>query len=228
MPWGAVAGAAVSTIGGALLSDDKNGGAGTTSKAPWSEAEPWLIRQLEQGQTLQDQYAARPFNARQTAGYNNQYALSDYQRQLVPSLLEQLGASPVGFDPANPQNRPKAFSWATQPGGSGRPDLGQTGLLGAQEPAAPPAAAPVPEVRGPYEAFDPTKMDLANYARATVGMRSGKNGADLGYNGGLGSFKYGEAMPQFGTQKYLDYQQFLQAGGDPLGLYSGTGSSGGL
>lgn len=113
MSWGAVAGAAIGAVGGALTKD-KNGGAGssTTSNTPYATGD-WIKNLAQQGSDLTAGYFANPMSATQTTAYNNQYALSDGMRGLVPSLLGQIGGQQVGFDPSNPTARPQAFDWSS-------------------------------------------------------------------------------------------------------------------
>lgn len=209
MPWGAVAGAAIGLVGDSIKSD-KSGGAGTqtATKEPWEAAAPWLRGLLSQGQTLNDQYTAKPFSAQQQAAYQNQYGQSDYMRQLIPGLLGQMGQQQVGFDRNNPNARVKAYDFG---GGLLGPNLNQTGLLNAAPPPAPaPAAAPA---QGAFtqnralEGFTPQNvMDL-------------QNPSSLG--GGYGAFRYGDAAPQPGTQAFRDFQEYMQWGGsDPAYLYT--------
>lgn len=174
MSWGAVAGAAIGVVGTALTSD-KNGGAGssTATKEPWAEAAPWLKNLLAQGQTLNDQYTATPFNAQQQQAFGNMANQSAYMQQLTPSLLSQLSGQQTGYDRNNPTARPQAFNFggllSENPSGSmgQRPGMqgGLLGMLGGgnainssmtpmaqaprQEDAAPAAAAPVSQQ--PYE-----------------------------------------------------------------------------
>lgn len=209
MTWGAVAGAAVGVVGSALTSD-KNGGAGTqtATKEPWEAAAPWLRGLLGQGQALNDQYTAQPFSAQQQAAYQNQYGQSDYMRQLIPGLLGQLGQQQVGFDRSNPTARTKGYDFG---GGLLGPNLNQVGLLNAAPVAAPAQqqqAAPRPFTQNrTFESFTPERV------------MAEQNPSSLG--GGLGAFKYGDAMPHPGTQAYRDFQEYLQWGGtDPSYLYS--------
>ena len=228
MPWGAVAGAAIGLVGDSM-NKPKNGGAGTTSKEPWSAAEPWLLSNIEQGQALQQQLQAKPFSDRQNAAYDNTYALTDYQRQLTPSLLGQLSSSPMGYDPSNPTARPKAFNFGTGGSLGDTGDIGGGGLggllstLGQQSirnPTAPAAAAPAADslLSGDYRALDPTSLKLAGGR----GMLTGPGGAvDMTSNGGFGSFVYG-SQPKPGTKEYRDMKEYLAWGGeDPYGMYGG-------
>lgn len=115
MPWGAAIGA-VGSIAAAKMGKDKNGGAGTStaSKEPWMGAQQNIYQSLGQGQALMEDYTANPFTQGQLNAYNNQYALSDAARQIVPGLLAQMNAQPLGYDPDNPKAKAKAYDF--QPG----------------------------------------------------------------------------------------------------------------
>lgn len=111
MSWGAVIGAGVGLVGQAM-DKKKNGGAGSSSQSytPYATGD-WIKALAQQGADLSGAYALNPMSERQTAAYDNQYALSDSARALVPSLLGQLGSQQVGFDPRNPTAKAKAFDW---------------------------------------------------------------------------------------------------------------------
>lgn len=142
MTWGAIGGAAVATVGGAVLGGASGGGGSgatqTQSKEPWAPAAPWLTSLLGQGQNLQAQYQANPFNDLQRGAYGNLLQGNDYINQMVPGLLAQM-SQPTGFDRNNPRARPQAYQF---------PQMQQMqqmqGLLGpsmGQATAVPPAAA---------------------------------------------------------------------------------------
>lgn len=149
MSWGAVAGAAVGVIGGAM-NKDKKGGAGTTtaSKDPWMDSAPWLRQLLSQGQHYNENYASNPFSQAQQVAYNNQAGLSDGVRQLIPGLLGQLSGSQVGFDPSNPTARPQSFDFSSILGqnsaGTGYGLQGNTNLLDAMNAGGPSSAKWIP------------------------------------------------------------------------------------
>lgn len=212
MSWGAVIGAGAGLIGSAMSSSgDKNGGAGTQtqSKEPWAPLQPWLLTNALQGIGLQGQYQAQPFSPQQQAAYDNSYAQGDYMRNLVPSLLGQLGQQPVGFDPANPTARQTPWDWSGT-GAGGAPNLNQRSVLGAK-PAATPAAAPKEE--NPLGTFlqqnDPMSgMNMSSFDGQTM----------LG-SGGYGSFRYGQDVKP-GTQAYRDMTEYFNYGGlDPNNQY---------
>lgn len=210
MSWGAVIGGGIA-LAGNMMSDDKNGGAGTQtqSKEPWAPAQPWLMQNLMQGQLLQNQYTAQPFSPRQQAAYDNSYAQSDYMRDLVPSLLGQMQDQPVGFDPANPLARPKAWDWNALAGtGNG---LGQRSLREIAD------AAPAKN--------EPSLSDFMQQNDVLSGMNMTGQTASGGLlgSGGYGAFRYGMDV-QPGTKEYRDMQEyFLMGGVDPNGKYGGLG-----
>jgi hypothetical protein len=92
MTWGAIGGAAIATVGGAMLSDKGGGGGGTTtqSKEPWAPAVPWITSNLQAGQDLQNYYQQNPFNALQQGAYANLFGGNDYINQMTPGLLAQM------------------------------------------------------------------------------------------------------------------------------------------
>lgn len=235
MPWGAVAGAAIGVVGNAMT--DKGGGGGgssTATKEPWADAAPWLRDNIKAGQDLQAQYAATPFNAQQLAAYGNMGRQTNYMNNLVPDLLGQIGNQGVGFDRSNTNARvtPYTFngSGTAQPGGA------QSGLLtqltnpntvsqytsAANPPPPPPAPPPVAAPPSAFTAYDPSKTSLYDQARLSVGL-----GGSTGLNGGFGTFNYGDAVPDKNTQQYLDYQNFLLAGGDTMGRYASRDTNSG-
>jgi len=209
------------------MTSDKNGGAGTqtATKEPWLMAQPWLLSNMTQGQALQDRYTAQPFSPRQQAAYDNSYALTDYGRDLVPSLLGQIQGQQVGFDKSNPTAKPKAWDWNAI--GSGL--LGQKSVANA---SAAPAPAPAP-VKSDFVNLDVTNPTNAYYGQLLsqngVGVDLGQGGTPTGWNAdfmrsangaGYGTFKYGQAVPMPGTQAYRDMQEYLAYGGaDPYNLY---------
>jgi hypothetical protein len=210
MSWGAVVGGGIA-LAGNMMSSDKNGGAGTSSqsKEPWAPAQPWLLSNIVQGQNLQNQYTAQPFSPKQQAAYDNSYAQGDYMRGLIPSLLNQLQQQPIGFDPNEPLAKPKAWDWNA---------LAGEGALG-QRSVANATAAPAP---APQSLSDFIQQGGTLSGATMTGM--GADGGLLG-TGGYGSFKYGMATPQPGTQAYRDMSSYFANGGaDPNGFYGATGS----
>lgn len=76
-----IAGAVV----GGLLSDDQQASA---SREPWGPAQPWLKRNIEQGQSLQDFYTQNPFSPMQQQAYRNLFAnIDNFNTNMAPSLL---------------------------------------------------------------------------------------------------------------------------------------------
>lgn len=149
-----------SVVGG-LLGGSGGGGSQTASKEPWAEAAPWLKALLQQGQDLSSYYTDNPFNPAQTQAYGNMANQSAYMRGLVPSLLGQVSAQPLSYDPGNPMARPQAYQFgggAAAPGllGGGQPGGVNLGLLGGgglNPVSAMPAKMPKATVAAP--AVDP-------------------------------------------------------------------------
>lgn len=209
-------GAAIGAVGGLLSSSgDKNGGAGTQqqSKEPWGPIQPWLLSNALQGIEMQGRYMDQPFSPQQQAAYDNTYRQSDYVRELIPSLLGQMQQQPVGFDPANPLARPKAWDWNAMGGGGSKNGLGQQSLLDV-EPAAvkPKAESPLGEFMQQNDVL--SGMNMSSFDGQTM----------LG-SGGYGSFKYGMDVKP-GTPAYRDMQEYFLLGGvDPNNKY-GKGDQG--
>jgi hypothetical protein len=216
MSWGAVVGAGIG-LAGSMLESDSGGGAGTQtqSKEPWAPLQPWLLTNALQGIEMQGRYQAQPFSPQQQAAYDNSYAQSDYMRDLVPSLLGQMQQQPVGFDPANPLARPKAWDWNAMGGGSGG-GLGQRSVLDAKPDPAPAQAAQ----ESPLGQFIQQGDVLSGMNMSGQSASGGLLGS-----GGYGSFKYGMDV-QPGTQAYRDMSEYFAMGGvDPNNIY-GKGDQG--
>jgi hypothetical protein len=227
MPWGVVG-----AIGGAVVNNamapSGGGGGGSSqqsSSEPWAMAQPWMMSNIMNGMQQQSQLTAQPFSPQQEAAYDNSYALNDYMRGLVPGLLGQLGGQQVGFDPKNPDARPQAWNWSGLLSDNA-PDLGQKSVLNAKPPAAS-GAAPAQQggdfVQQGYgdPLIEQQMKQFGGLGGNTLYIDPSK------YTGKLGSFKYGDQMPQPGTQAYKDMNDYFAYGGaDPLNKYGRGGSMG--
>ena len=61
----------------------------TATRDPWAPSQPYIMRNLQDQQELQDYYKKNPFNAQQQAGYNNVFADADHFRSSVaPGLMD--------------------------------------------------------------------------------------------------------------------------------------------
>ena len=207
MPWSvaaAVAGAATSSM---LAPDPTGGGAGATSatKDPWAPAAPWLKNNIKTGQSLQDQYAATPFNSQQLGAHGALSGQTAYMNGLIPSLLGQLGTQSPGFDRHNPHAQPQAFNF--------------NGMGGSASQAAQPSAGPNPGLLGMLGASGGSGYSsAANPAQipsaiAPMGDETFVQSTDR-EGGGYGKFNYGDAMPAAGTQAYRDMNMYFNSGGD--------------
>ena len=213
MSWVAVG----TTVAGAVVSyamapDSTGGGAGATSatKDPWGPAAPWLKNNIKTGQSLQDQYAAAPFNSQQLAAHGALSGQTDYMNTLIPDLMGQLGTQSPGFDRSNPRAKPQAFNFNGTAGNAqytpqaapNGPHPGLLGMLGASGGSGLTSAAnPIPSAIAPMG--DETFMQSTD----TEG-------------GGYGKFNYGDAMPEAGTQAYRDMMMYFNSGGvDPKNTY---------
>ncbi len=230
MSWGAVAGAAVGVIGSSM-SDSKGGGGGgqsqTQSKDPWAPAAPWLMSNLVQGQNLQNQYTAQPFNAQQLAAYGAMGRQSNYMNALTPDLLNQIQTQKLGFDRSNPSAKPNPYQFGGT-GANGRGNLldllttDPAPVSAANPPPAPPPKKPDFMQQGmtaftmpSWNAGDP--MTIMNDANAQYEQLHSTPGAQVG---SYGAFSYGMDMPKAGTQAYRDMNEYFAYGGrDPMGKY---------
>lgn len=215
MPWGVVG-----AIGGAVVNNamaPSGGGGGSSqqsSSEPWAMAQPWMLSNIMSGMNLQNQLTAQPFSPQQEAAYDNSYALNDYMRGLVPSLLGQLGGQQVGFDKNNPDARPQAWNWAGLLSDNA-PDLGQRSVRGATPAAGSGSAAK----------DDGGDFMQQNDVLSGATMSSFDGQTMLG-KGGFGSFKYGMPTPQPGTQAYRDMSAYFNNGGtDPNNFYGRQASA---
>lgn len=165
-------------IGGLLGGSESGSGTGQTqtqSKEPWAEAAPWLKKQIEQGQLLQDHYTQNPFNSQQQTGYQNTFSdLNNFRSNIAPGLMQfannamtgqgyqrQQLAQPgqVGYGPRPMQQmqQPQAPAQGglMQAGGQGPFGVAQGGLMGAGQYApvdfASMAAPPPPPPQAPAQ-----------------------------------------------------------------------------
>jgi len=224
MPWGAAIGALGSVAAAKIGSKDKNGGAGTStqSKDPWDKAQPWLEALLDRGSNLSQQYAANPFNEQQQQAFANSYGLSDYARELVPSLLSQMSGQPLGYDPKNPDLKAKAWDWS-----SGMGNLGGASGAGGGSMASAAARQGAADAATKSAAAKPGGVGWDGQFRSQDEVLSGLNtvGNDRSGNllgtGGFGSWQYGGgAVP--GTDQWRDMQEyFLRGGADPNNVRAG-------
>ena len=212
MTWGTVATVAGAVITGAMAPDSTGGGAGATSdtKTPWAPAAPWLKNNIKTGQSLQDQYAATPFNSQQLQAHGAMSGQTDYMNKLIPSLLGQLDTQSPGFDRSNPHAKPQAFNFSGMGGGAAQagqmPPAGMNpgllGMLGASGGSGFTSAAnPIPTAVTPMGNSSFMQSDDKN-------------------SGGYGSFNYGDPVPEPGTQAYRDMSAYFNNGGaDPKNAY---------
>ena len=86
---GAFAGPLIGGLLGAGSSSSGGGQQQTATKEPWAEAAPWLKKQIKDGQALQDQYAANPFNAQQKTAYQNTFNdIDNYRNSIAPGIMD--------------------------------------------------------------------------------------------------------------------------------------------
>lgn len=91
----------VGGIAGALDSRDKTV---ENKQEPWGPAQDWIKSNIAQGQELQKQLQAQPFNQAQQAGMSNIYGLLDTVNRGAGGLLGGLqGVANNTFDRSNPR-----------------------------------------------------------------------------------------------------------------------------
>lgn len=71
------------------LLDDGGGGAATsTTREPWSAAQPWMRENIDYGRALQKFYSENPFSPQQQSAYQNIFRDLDSMRSgLVPGMM---------------------------------------------------------------------------------------------------------------------------------------------
>lgn len=189
MPWAAAAGALVGSVANKALS---NGGAGTNtaSKDPWSEAVPWLKANIAQGQSLQNQYQATPFNQQQLNAYANMGNQAQYANSVVPDLLGQISGQQLGFDRSNPSALPTTYNFNGLLSSSGSMGAttatGSGGLLSMlQHPAATAGGTsamnpPAPQVAATSQPAQPVYDPDEEYRKYLANSIIPRGGNDLG------------------------------------------------
>ena len=80
----------IGAVGGALASGDTST-TQSADKSPWGPAQAWMRANLGLGQTMQDKYAANPFNQAQQQAYNNSATGGNQFRTTANSLINQMG-----------------------------------------------------------------------------------------------------------------------------------------
>jgi hypothetical protein len=91
----------VGGIAGALDSRDKTV---ENKREPWGPAQDWIKSNIAQGQQLQQQLQAQPFNQAQQAGMSNIYGLLDMANRGAGGLFGGLqGVANNTFDRSNPR-----------------------------------------------------------------------------------------------------------------------------
>jgi hypothetical protein len=113
-----------------LTSKGGGGGGSTASKDPWGPAAPWLEKNLQTGQDLQNYYQQNPFNDMQKTAYQNQFSQNDrFNNELFPALMQQMGGllgpnfqMPASYKPGGAQAQQAGLlAAAPQTGPNGQP-----------------------------------------------------------------------------------------------------------
>ena len=184
----------------------------TATKDPWGPAQPYIMRNLQDQQALQDYYKANPFNAQQQAGINNTFADADHFRASVaPGLMDFANKGMTSSYSRQTGGAPGSgagYGGAVKPGGllsSGQGPFGVTpgqhfGLMdfakanpftnGAIPAPAPAAAAPAPT-------FDAGLLSMGGGGRGSdSGMSGGGDMSGGTWSGGMGVGKATDAINQ--------------------------------
>lgn len=231
------AGAIIGGIAGAA----GNSGSGkanetTATKDPWGPAQPYIMRNLQDQQSLQDYYKKTPFNAQQQAGFNNTFADADHFRASVaPGLMDfannamtssysrQTGGAPGGG---------AGYGGAVKPGGllsSGQGPFGVTpgqhfGLIDfAKSNPFTNGAIPAPAPAAPAPAIDTGLLSMGGGGRGSDSGMSGGAGEDSQtWAGGMG---IGAATDEI-NKRALDVAQQWGMAGPVVGVLAGLMSKG--
>ncbi len=170
---GALAATALGGLLGGASGGSSQGGTTTQSRDPWSAAQPWMIDNINKGQTLQKYYAQNPFNAQQQGAYRDLSQGNAYMKELVPSLLQQF-SNTTGFDRTNPQAKPQAINFNT-------PNLG---FGNVQQQAQPQQqAAPVVQQAQPQAAAPDMTQLLADLEKRRAEVWRDTNASTSYFNG---------------------------------------------
>lgn len=71
-----------------LMGDDGGGAATSTTREPWSAAQPWMRENIDYGRALQKFYSENPFSPQQQSAYQNIFRDLDSMRTgLVPGMM---------------------------------------------------------------------------------------------------------------------------------------------
>lgn len=92
MSFGVVASAVAGPLIGGLLGSESSGSStqqATQSRNPWEPAQPFLLKDLQTNQDLQDWYTQNPFNAQQQTGLQNTLGDANHFRaNIMPGLMD--------------------------------------------------------------------------------------------------------------------------------------------
>lgn len=149
MAFGLSAGA-VSLIGaGAGLIGSSMGGGDSTqqatqSKAPWEPAQPFLLKDLQTNQDLQNWYTKNPFNQQQKVGLQNTMTDADnFRTNIMPGLLNFSNESMSSNYQRQTGGAPGSgggYGGAVRPGGLLQSGPGAFSMPTPSAPSAPSAA----------------------------------------------------------------------------------------
>lgn len=178
MTWGMIGSAAVGAVGSGLLGGSGSSGNVGSKVEPWAPAQPYILDQLKNNQTLQDFYKQKPFNQQQQTSYQNTFNdLDQFRSQTVPGLMDfangamtnnyqrQRGGAPgsmAGYSaPAAQSAQPSQFDGLmamltskaqeqAQPAPQAQQEPQPTGLLSSPQPAIQPSGLVSTGQPGPF------------------------------------------------------------------------------
>lgn len=205
------AGAIIGGIAGAAGNSGGTTNTQTATKDPWGPAQPYIMRNLQDQQSLQDYYKANPFNAQQQAGINNTFADADHFRASVaPGLMDFANKGMTSSYQRQTGGAPGSgagYGGAVKPGGllsSGQGPFGVTpgqhfGLMDfAKSNPFTNGAIPAPKAAAPAPAIDTGLLSMGGGGRGSNSGMSGGSDMDMGgtKQGGIGVGEYTDEVNQ--------------------------------
>lgn len=231
------AGAIVGGIAGAAGNSGSTTNTQTATKDPWGPAQPYIMRNLQDQQSLQDYYKANPFSPQQQAGINNTFADADHFRASVaPGLMDFANKGMTSSYQRQTGGAPgsgASYGGAVKPGGllsSGQGPFGVTpgqhfGLMDfAKSNPFTNGAIPAPKAAEPAQTFDTGLLSMGGGGRGSDSGMSGGSDMDMGgtKQGGIG---VGDATDAI-NQKAMDFAKQFGMAGPVVGVLAGLMSKG--
>lgn len=125
-----------SAVVGGLMSGSGGGGSTGGKVEPWSPAQPYILDQLKNNQTLQDFYQQNPINQQQQTAYQNTFNdLNQFRSQTVPGLMDFSNGAMTNNYQRQRGGAPGSYAGYSQPAQQAQPaGLLSTPTAQAQEP----------------------------------------------------------------------------------------------